>query len=300
MEKTLKAYCLENGLTEPLEQWDYDLNGSETPETVSYGSNHKAWWRCSCGCVWQSAVKSRTLGCGCPVCNGKQLVPGVNDLASLNPGLAVQWHPEKNGTLQPSDVFARTRRKVWWRCAKGHEWQAGIASRMAGAGCPVCAGKTVNPGENDLATWYPAIAAEWDPEHNGNLTPQDVTPFSNRRIWWICEKGHVYQSAVAARTMRGTGCPYCANRKVLAGFNDLETVAPKIAAQWHPTLNVPLSPQMVTRGSRRRVWWQCPEGHVWKAVIYARTPPDGCGCPVCAGKARQRREPARSLALDAI
>ena len=28
--------------------------------------------------------------------------------------------------------------KVWWKCSKGHEWQATIANRNKGSGCPIC------------------------------------------------------------------------------------------------------------------------------------------------------------------
>ena len=68
-----------------------------------------------------------------------------------------------------------------------------------------------------------------------------------------------------------------------------ETVEPKVAAQWHPTLNGQLTPRMVTAGSRRKVWWQCPEGHVWKAVVYSRAGKRKCGCPVCAGRISEAR-----------
>ena len=46
---------------------------------------------------------------------------------------------------------------------------------------------------------------------------------------------------------------------------------------------------MVTAGSHKKAWWRCPENHVWKAVVYYRTGPKHCGCPVCAGKAKQTR-----------
>ena len=46
----------------------------------------------------------------------------------------------------------------------------------------------------------------------------------------------------------------------------------------------PLTPEMVTPGSNKKVWWQCSMGHVWKSVIYPRTGAQQCGCPVCAGK----------------
>ncbi len=203
--------------------------------------------------------------------------------------LLCQWHSTKNGMLTPSQITPGTTRKVWWRCEHGHEWRATVASRTGGSGCPYCAGKAVIAGENDLATSYPELAAQWHTTNNLPLTPTAVTPYSNRKVWWRCEQGHEYQAAVSHRSKHGSGCPYCANRKVLFGFNDLATVEPNIAAQWHPTLNGALTPQMVTAGSRKRVWWECPSGHVWKAVVYSRATGRKCGCPVCAGSVRPRR-----------
>ena len=39
-----------------------------------------------------------------------------------------------------------------------------------------------------------------------------------------------------------SGCPYCSGRKVLAGYNDLATTHPGIAAMWHPRMNKRLKP----------------------------------------------------------
>ena len=136
-----------------------------------------------------------------------------------------------------------------------------------GTGCPVCTGRQALAGENDLATLYPDIAAQWDEEKNGALHPSNVTAGSNRRVWWRCEKGHSYRAMIAQRVQRGDGCPYCANRKVLPGFNDLATAAPLVAKQWHESLNGALTPEMVTAGSHKKAWWQCSYGHAWKAVI---------------------------------
>ena len=143
-------------------------------------------------------------------------------------------------------------------------------------------------GENDLATLFPDIAAQWDTERNGSLRPDQITSFSNRKVWWRCTLGHEWQAIVAARAVENSGCPYCAGRRVLAGFNDLATLHPKIAAQWDSTLNSGLTPEMVTPGSHKRVWWKCAEGHVWKTAIYSRTGKQKCGCPVCAGKATRQ------------
>ena len=162
-----------------------------------------------------------------------------------------------------------------------------MSSRAGGAGCPYCAGKLVVPGENDLASANPRLAAEWNGERNGSLTPEQVTPYSNRRVWWRCPAGHEYQAAVSARASSGSGCPYCAGRKVLPGFNDLATVEPRIAAEWARELNGALTPEQVTAGSHKKVWWRCAEGHVWRAIVYSRAGKAKTGCPVCAGRVKQ-------------
>ena len=280
-------------------QWHPTKNAPVTPEEVTVGSHRKAWWLCEKGHAWRAEVKSRTTaGCGCPICTNRVLLPRENDLAATHPELAAQWHPTKNGSLTPEAVMAGTTRKVWWQCGKGHEWQAKIVSRACGgAGCPVCAGKRVVSGENDLATLFPRIAAQWHPTENGDLAPSAVSPYSNRRVWWQDELGHAWQSAVSARTRRDSGCPYCSGKAVLAGFNDLATLAPEVAAQWHPTLNGALTPEQVTPGSHRMAWWQCPSGHIWKAVIYSRAGPQRCDCPVCAGRVSPRRQARYAAAL---
>lgn len=281
---TLYDYCISEHRTSLLRQWDGEKNVDLRPGDVSHGSHQKVWWRCEQGHEWQAVVKSRSLGSGCPVCTGRVVLAGINDLASTDPVLAEEWHREKNGSLKPEHVRAGTEKKVWWQCEKGHEWQATVYSRARGAGCPVCAGKIVADGENDLASLFPQLCEEWDSEKNAPLKPEHVTAYSNRRVWWRCSQGHSWQAAVAARSARASNCPYCSGRKVLPGFNDLKSVYPLIATQWNPTRNGSLTPDMVTSGSSKKVWWRCEEGHEWKAVISSRTGARRHGCPFCAGK----------------
>jgi len=139
-----------------------------------------------------------------------------------------------------------------------------------------------------LLTLQPDLAAQWHPEKNGKLTPQQIMPGSEKKVWWQCERGHPYQSAVCSR-VDGTGCPYCTGKKAWPGFNDLATLFPHLASQWHDTLNGPLTPRDVTKGSHKAVWWECREGHVWKAAVFSRTRKNGTGCPVCAGVVRKKK-----------
>lgn len=204
-----------------------------------------------------------------------------------------EWDDEKNAPLTPDDVLTQSGKKVWWRCVLGHSFQAMVRNRVMHAGkdyCPICDGKQALKGFNDLATLRPDIAAEWHPTLNGDLTPDKITVSSNKAVWWICDKGHVYKSAPNHRANKShpTRCPYCMNRKLLKGFNDLATVYPEITRQWHPTSNGDLTPDQVLPGSGLKIWWQCAEGHVWQAYLYNRTGPHKTGCPVCAGNKKKK------------
>ena len=290
MKLSLYEYCLTSKKEYLLDEWDTERNPL-SPKTVSYGSQRRVWWQCGKGHTWEAMVKSRTGGTGCPYCSNRLILAGENDLATAYPELTAEWDAEQNGILSPTALPAGTTKKVWWRCNKGHSWCAAVSSRVRGAGCPVCTGKVIVAEENDLGSRFPEIAAQWHPTKNGNLTPGNCSPSSNRRVWWRCPLGHEYQAAVGARTVNGSDCPYCAGKKVLVGFNDLASQEPAVAAGWHPTLNGTLTPQNVTTGSRRKVWWLCPEGHVWKAVVYSRAGAQKTGCPVCAGRVRRPRSP---------
>ena len=289
-ENSLQYFCEQQNRTDLLQEWDWDKNIPLTPDAIHKGSHQKVWWRCGAGHSWQAEIRSRSGGSKCPYCTGRTLWTGSNDLAAVNPALAAQWDAEKNGNLRSADVLAGSRRYVWWKCDKGHSWRASVLSRNRGSGCPVCAGRTVISGENDLATRFPDFAAEWSIERNGSLTPGQVTAFSNRKVWWRCGLGHEWQAVIAARVVERSGCPYCAGRRVMAGFNDLAALHPDIAAQWDDTMNGSLTPEMVTAGSHKRVWWRCSEGHVWKAAVYSRTGRQKCGCPVCAGQIRRQQK----------
>lgn len=292
-KESLAEYCHRINDCHLLDEWDYEKNAPLTPDQVSSASAKKVWWKCAKGHSWKASLHSRTSqGSGCPYCSGREAIPGETDLRTRFPEIAAEWHPTKNGDLTPGTVGAFSGRKVWWRCPLGHDYDMVVANRTAGRqNCPYCSGYRVLQGFNDLATVRPEIAKQWHPTKNGDLTPFMVTENSAQKVWWICEKGHEYQAAICKRTDKKNprGCPYCANRKVLKGFNDLATVYPLIAAEWHPTLNGDLTPDQVVPGSGKRVWWRCSEGHEWQTAVFNRTGPQKTGCPVCAGKFKRRR-----------
>ena len=155
-------YLNAGGRAELLASWA----DAEDPGSVSAGSNKKVMWRCKRGHEWRATVASRVLnGNNCPYCAGQRAISGENDLLTLRPDLALLWDTKKNG-MDASSVMPNSHRTAWWRCEKGHSWESRIDAVTGGSRCPYCAGKKPIPGQSDLATTHPALAAEWDEEKN--------------------------------------------------------------------------------------------------------------------------------------
>lgn len=232
------------------------------------------------------------------------------------PFLLKEWHETKNGQLTPDDVSPSSKKKVWWKCERRHEWEAAVYSRTyGGTCCPYCAGKGVGYG-NSPENLYPAIAAQWHPERNGILTPFDVRPGSHKKAWWVCPQNHewqalgwtpsdvthasnkkiwwlcpttpehVWKAAVCDRTSGGHGCPFCSGHRV-SKESSLAAVRPDLAAEWNFPRNKGHTPDDVAPGSHKKAWWLCNAGHAWQALINNRN--KGSGCPHCGMQRRKKQ-----------
>ena len=241
------------------------------PKQVHKGMTRKVPWKCEKGHEWNAQINSRTgQGHGCPICSGRSVLVGFNDLATLNPALAL----EADGWA-PSTFTAGSSKKVSWKCSSGHTWGATISSRSAGNGCPICSNRVLSIGVNDLLTTHPEIAREAD-----GWDPTEVSAGTQKVMSWRCSIGHQYVQSVSYRTSdHCQGCPICGGQRVLAGFNDLATKFPEIAREadgWDPT--------SVTSGSKRKSVWRCSLGHVYVQEVSLRTGKQKQGCPTCSGK----------------
>lgn len=200
------------------------------------------------------------------------------------PRLAMEFDTEANEV--PIDYISTgSGKKIYWVCEKGHKWRSTPHHRAKrGQNCPYCAGMRLIPGENDL-TVFPSLIKEWHPTKNGDLKPEELMYNSGKKVWWLCSKGHEYETRINLRVGRGFGCPYCSKKFVKAGETDLATLRPEIAAEWHPVKNGNLMPHMVTSVCRTKCWWVCPKGHEYEMNICDRTGKTRPkGCPYCAGK----------------
>ncbi|MBQ7587510.1 MAG: zinc-ribbon domain-containing protein [Lachnospiraceae bacterium] len=132
--------------------------------------------------------------------------------------------------------------------------------------------------KESLVTGKPELIPEWSEKNMS--APADYTLGSSKKVWWKGQCGHEWQAIVKNR-VHGSGCPYCTSIKLLKGFNDLESNAHGLAAEWSDR-NGTLKPDMVMCKSNKSVWWKGGCGHEWKAKIADRY--EGHGCPYCAGK----------------
>ena len=191
-------------------------------------------------------------------------------LAETHPEIAIQaWG------WDPSLVSAGSNSKQEWCCRTGHRWITSIAHRTGKnpTGCPSCLGKIIIVGKNDLATTYPSIAQQAD-----GWDPKTVLAGSNKKVQWSCKSGHKWNATISSRTGQKVGCPFCSNKKVLQGFNDLATTHPEVAIEadgWDP--------RTVVAGSAKKMKWKCRLGHSFSNGILHRTRRHQ-GCPTCSNR----------------
>ena len=223
LNSSIYNWCLANDKAYLIEEWASELNNCELKD-YPFGTSKKVWWKCRKDLrhIWDDTISHRKDGRGCPYCSNKRIMIGVNDLATTHPELIEEW--DENNDLKPTEVTYGSRNKVNWICPKNHHYEAVIASRANGTGCPICAGKIVLKGYNDLATTHPEYAKDWNYVKNGDLTPDKVTFGCTKKVWWKCEKNHEWFVSPNNRTNQESGCPYCSNKKVLEGYNDLAMV----------------------------------------------------------------------------
>jgi len=299
----MRRIPLSSAYSEIAQFWCYKKNCGFGPEDFSSGSNVLAWWICVADKrhIFQQSIadrvaserNSKVYGHGCPYCASKKICL-TNSLQSLYPAIANEWHPTKNGKVTPGAVAAQANKKAWWLCPKcRNDWHALISNRIAGSGgCPYCRGMRPSK-QNNLLSLFPKIAAQWHPTKNRPLTADQVTAKSNKFVWWQCSaaRDHVWQTKVEARTNAQTSCPFCVGKRA-STTNSIASLFPKLAKEWHPIKNGDLKAKDVTKGSMKRVWWQCREDpqHEWQTLVLHRAS-NGSGCPFC----HRARRAARSM-----
>lgn len=191
-------------------------------------------------------------------------------------------HGDKYDYSETKYINMNTKVKI--RCQKHGVFEQNARSHinpLIKAGCPYCAGKALFKGENDLQSQYPEIAKSFDEEKN-NCKADEVFAKSNKKYWWLCDKGHSFDMSPNNRSIQRCSCPYCSGQRLLKGFNDLATIHPNIAKEWDYNLNEN-KPSDYTYGSGYKAWWKCDKcGESYQSPINIHI--RGHKCPYCAGQ----------------
>lgn len=273
----------------------YTIQKSRTPENMnvviqsildSIDPNSNMWTRKNPNCIHSSVTVDLEKDANEI---RAYLTPISNSLSALRPDLTLEWDEERNGNLKPEMFGINSNDKVWWKCANcGYEWKTTIISRggKRNSGCPACAkqkkGKSFTQRRvverGSLLEKNPALAAEWHPSKNGDLTPEKITEKKFAPVWWKCSKcGYEWESSPSNRS-KGVGCPCCSGRVPKVGENDFNTLYPELAKEWNYEKNGTLLPEHFLPKSGKKVWWRCSIcGYEWETVIRNRT--NGHGCP---------------------
>lgn len=220
--------------------------------------------------------------CQCRALRCVRMTRRTRFLVTEHPAIAAQWHPGLNTELDLTQIGPGSHKSPFWQCDEGHVWQAQVHSRVAGTGCPQCAGY-VPRGRTTLSEHSPDLVAQWHPRNAAS--PDQFGPGSQHQVWWRCPAGHEYQARISNRS-RGTGCPACARagRDAPAG---LLADMPELFTQVDPD-TAPSDVAELRVNSYVRLGWRCSAGHRWEAKVSHRAV-TGSGCPACA---KRKRAPA--------
>ncbi len=187
-------------------EWHPELNALN-PDEVKSGSGYKAIWLCQNGHTYEMPINERQKGRGCKYCSNKAIWGGFNDLSTISPLLASEWHHKAN-TKSPAEVTSGSSYSAWWRCRTcSHEWSQTVHNRSKGHGCPLCSGNEVVIGINDLMTTHPLISLEWS--KNNIKTVYELSAGSDYKANWHCKICNYEWKAKVYNRTRGNSCPNC-------------------------------------------------------------------------------------------
>ena len=194
----------------------------------------------------------------------------------------------RNKDIDLNKLTCGSAKTIWWTCKKCKgDYEMPISWRTCEKrhGCPYCSGRRILKGYNDFESQKRDYLKYWDYEKN-EIKPSEISGSSHKEVYWKCPDCFGEWKMSVNRLTTQKGCPYCSGRRVLKGFNDLQSNAPELIKEWSYEKNTNIKLDEVTVGSGQIVWWKCPNcfNH-YKAKIYDRTRTDGkkSSCPYCSG-----------------
>lgn len=223
--KSFKEWCIENNRQDVLDRWDYELNNC-SPNEIGYASSrNKYWFKCNKHSHHKSELKnisSFTVGHNktmkCKQCSS--MAQYILD-SFPNKKLKDVWDFEKNGDLNPWEIFRGCSKKIWIKCQEKdyHEsYEITCNGFSGGHRCPYCRNNSGKVHPKDSLGQY--IAKDYNIEFLWNVwsvknkkSPFEYTCNTDKKVWWKCEnhKHEDYRRAICKSNRFEFRCPKCRN-----------------------------------------------------------------------------------------
>lgn len=189
----------------------------------------------------------------------------------------------KNGDFELIEQYTSSYNHIKCRCNKcGHEWLGVSKSLLAGYGCHLCRINNCKISQEEFLERLKTV-------HSDVIVLDEyINMFT--KIRFKCRYGHIW-SAEPHNVLRGSGCPYCSDKAVLVGYNDIWTTRPDIAKLFVNSEDG----YKYAKSAHNKVKFRCPKcGEILiKRIndVYNR----GFSCPICSDGISYPNKFARAL-----
>lgn len=217
------------------------------------GVHEKLLWQCAAGHRWETTPFTILRGSWCPQCYWDSLRLGIE---------ALDAEARRRGGACLAETYDTVEQKLEWRCAQGHVWRAKASKILEGSWCPVCADDAKRLGLEKMR-----LAGR---QHGGECLSEHYER-SSIPLKWRCARGHIFRLS-PDNLASGGWCPVCAREDRFAlRLQRMREIAEERGGACLSEVYL---------GSRKKLLWQCHQGHIWQAMPVSVT--WGTWCPVCA------------------
>ncbi|MCY3411838.1 MAG: zinc-ribbon domain-containing protein [Candidatus Heimdallarchaeota archaeon] len=244
------------------------------PEEINTAaqSNRPLKWKCPRGHIYEKRVVHRiNRGSGCHICK-------IEENSIKNLSVAKEYDD-----IYPIEELTRGMRKnVWWKCKEGHRYQVTIYNKVNQlSSCPQCNQRDLN--HHNLLLMFPEVKQYWS--DSNSLSPEHFFPFSIKKAFFVCNKGHITQRIIAkvSRDLANSKPPGCAvcDKKIVLKEDSIAVLYPALVKQLHRNNNI--DPEKIAPGADKYLLWECNKGHTWYSYVFNRVKGDKISsCPECS------------------
>ena len=257
---------------------------------LSHIETKKYWWNCSiCQGEYLCSIPiRREVIDSCPYCNDEQPLKGYNTISDIHPELTSYWSSKNTQKIDEITLSESKNKKYIWLCdccnLEFNEKLSIVLDKFSNINnrelkkiCPYCNKKIPKP-EESLGYKKPFLKSEWLENINGDI--YNVFSNSNDIIEWICRKCHRnYKAKISNRAEDDKCCPYCSNRKLIKGINDLATTHPHLIKEWSSLNDRQIS--YLTNKSSYKAWWNCSVCSNTYQQVVSQKFTSKISCPYC-------------------